>query len=34
MLGSLKPTGYRPTFVDHIKDMGIEFEERIFGGEQ
>ena len=34
VLGSLKPTGYRPTFVEHIKDMGIEFEERIFGGEQ
>ena len=33
-LGSLKPTGYRPTFVDHIHDMGIEFEERIFGGDQ
>ncbi len=32
--GSVKPTGYRPTFVDHIKDMGIEFEDRIFGGEQ
>ncbi len=34
VLGSLKPTGYRPTFIDHIKDMGIEFEERIFGGDQ
>ena len=33
-LGNLKPTGFRPTFVDHIHDMGIEFEERIFGGEQ
>ena len=33
VLGSLKPTGYRPTFVGHIKDLGIEFEERIFGGE-
>ncbi len=32
VLGSLKPTGYRPHFVDHIKDLGIEFEERIFGG--
>ncbi len=31
VLGTLKPTGYRPTFVDHIKDMGIEFEDRIFG---
>ena len=34
VLGSLKPTGYRPHFVDHIKDMGIEFEDRIFGEEQ
>lgn len=34
VLGSLKPTGYRPTFVDHIKDMGIEFEDRIFGEAQ
>ncbi len=30
VLGGLKPTGYRPTFVEHIRDMGIEFEERIF----
>jgi pilus assembly protein CpaF len=30
VLGSLKPTGYRPGFVDHIKEMGIDFEERIF----
>ncbi|WP_436793077.1 CpaF family protein [Actinospongicola halichondriae] len=34
VLGSLKPTGYRPVFVDHIHDMGIEFEERIFGGDK
>ncbi len=34
VLGTLKPTGYRPGFVDHIHDMGIEFEERIFGGDQ
>ena len=34
VLGSLKPTGYRPHFVEHIRDMGIEFEDRIFGGEQ
>ncbi len=34
VLGSLRPTGYRPTFVQHIHDMGIEFEERIFGGER
>jgi pilus assembly protein CpaF len=32
VLGTLKATGYRPTFVDHIKELGIEFEERIFGG--
>ena len=32
VLGSLKPTGYRPTFVSHIRDLGIEFEDRIFGG--
>ncbi|MFP5321164.1 MAG: CpaF family protein [Acidimicrobiia bacterium] len=30
VLGSLKPTGYRPRFVDHIKELGIDFEERIF----
>ena len=34
VLGALRPTGYRPAFVDHIHDMGIEFEDRIFGGEQ
>ena len=33
-LGSLKPTGHRPGFVDQIRDMGIEFEERIFGGDR
>ena len=32
VLGSLRPTGYRPDFVDHIKELGIEFEDRIFGG--
>ena len=32
VLGRLEPTGCRPTFVDHIKELGIEFEERIFGG--
>jgi pilus assembly protein CpaF len=32
VLGSLRPTGYRPEFVDHIKELGIEFEDRIFGG--
>ncbi len=31
VLGTLKATGYRPTFVSHIKDLGIEFEDRIFG---
>lgn len=30
VLGRLEPTGYRPRFVDHIKEMGIDFEERIF----
>jgi pilus assembly protein CpaF len=30
VLGVLRPTGYRPHFVDHIKELGIEFEERIF----
>jgi hypothetical protein len=33
VLGTLEPTGYRPTFIEHIKDMGIEFEDRIFGEE-
>jgi pilus assembly protein CpaF len=32
VLGVLRPTGYRPHFVEHIKELGIEFEERIFGG--
>ncbi len=32
VLGVLRPTGYRPHFVAHIKELGIEFEERIFGG--
>jgi pilus assembly protein CpaF len=32
VLGVLRPTGYRPHFVDHILELGIEFEERIFGG--
>jgi pilus assembly protein CpaF len=32
VLGVLRPTGYRPNFVDHILELGIEFEERIFGG--
>jgi len=32
VLGRLVATGYRPTFVDHIKELGIEFEERIFEG--
>jgi pilus assembly protein CpaF len=31
VLGSLRPTGHRPDFVDHIKELGIEFEDRIFG---
>ncbi|MDZ7675157.1 MAG: CpaF family protein [Acidimicrobiales bacterium] len=34
VLGSLKPTGYRPTFIQRIREMGVEFEDRIFGGEQ
>ncbi|MFP5578901.1 MAG: CpaF family protein [Acidimicrobiia bacterium] len=34
VLGVLRPTGYRPHFVEHIKELGIEFEERIFGGNQ
>ena len=32
VLGSLKATGYRPHFVEHIKELGIPFEERIFEG--
>jgi pilus assembly protein CpaF len=32
VLGVLRPTGYRPRFIEHIKELGIEFEERIFGG--
>ena len=34
VLGVLRPTGYRPRFIEHIKELGIEFEERIFGGNQ
>jgi len=32
VLGRLVPTGYRPRFIDHIKELGIEFEDRIFEG--